>query len=56
MSRHNPKNKMEAFTHQFEDTTKLLMSLAVLNDRGEYLKQLQLLKEQIQTFENQTGN
>jgi hypothetical protein len=32
MDKNNPKNKMEAFTHQFNDTLKLMMSLALLEN------------------------
>lgn len=56
MSKDNPKNKMEAFTHQFQETTKLLMSLALMGEKSEYNSQLKLLKEQIKVYEYQTGN
>jgi hypothetical protein len=55
MSKNNPKNKMEAFAYQFQDTIKILPSLALLNKKSEYDKQIELLKKQIEIYEQQTG-
>lgn len=55
MSKNNPKNKMEAFAYQFQDTIKILPTLAVLKDKGAYNKQIELLKKQIEIYEQQTG-
>ena len=55
MSKVNPKNKEVAFSYQFEDTVKLLKSLANLEQTDAFRQTLQTLKMHIKTYENQTG-
>ena len=55
MNKSNPKTKEQAFAYQFQDDIKLLKSLAMLDRPFEFSQHLQVLKMNIQTYENQTG-
>ena len=48
MSKFEPKNRMEAYVYRFNDMVKLLMSQALLNNKEEYIKQLENLKNEIE--------
>jgi len=47
MSKFEPKNRMEAYCYRFEDMVKLLMSQSLLNNKVEYIKQLDNIKQEI---------
>ena len=55
MSKLEPKNKEEAFSYQFEDTVRLLKSLAALDQTVAFRQILQTLKQYIKVYERQTG-
>jgi len=55
MNKMNPKNKEIAFSYQFEDTVRLLKSLANLGQTEAFKQMLQTLKMHINTYENQRG-
>jgi hypothetical protein len=58
VSKHNPKNKEEAFCHQIEDDLKLCFSMAQMIHRKddyekkkEFQKALDIVKMRIATYE-----
>ena len=49
MSRIDPKNREEAFAHQFEDDVKILHSLALLN-KESFKKHLAVVQAHIDAY------
>ena len=49
-SKHNPRNREQAFAYQFEDDVKKLISLSLLNKEA-FIKHLVVLKTHILSYE-----
>ena len=56
MSKHNPRNREEAFAYQMEDIVKLMKSLGELNAITDFKAQLKILKDNIEIYEQQPIN
>lgn len=54
MSKLNPKNKEEAYAHQFEDDVKFLLSASLLS-KEDYKGALERLKTHIASYEEETA-
>jgi len=55
MSKHEPRNREEAFAYQLQDDVKLLVSLGALNDKMSYELHLQTIEMRIQTYRDLRG-
>ena len=47
MSKFEPKNRMEAYYWKFENELKLLKAFSILDDKENYIRKLQHLKDEI---------
>lgn len=52
MSKYEPKNREEAFVHQFEDDVRVLKCLSQLDDLQAFEKGLEVLETHIASYRN----